>query len=101
MTEEILKDSVLHLAQYPTNNALLINSRLSSDAEIFANDHRLSIQIGAKRAKTCMQCVNIPTKLPYHHWWLGTCDATLSVGSGSKRNTYIQDDFSEREEALL
>ncbi len=30
----------------------------------FANKHRLSIQIGAKLAKRCMQCVHIPTELP-------------------------------------
>ena len=35
----------------PTNNALLINFLLSSDAEIFVTKHRLSIQIGAKHAK--------------------------------------------------
>ncbi len=37
--------------QNPTNNALLINFWLSSDARIFVNKHRPSIQIGAKRAK--------------------------------------------------
>ncbi len=33
----------------------------------FVNKHRLSIQIDAERAKTCMQCVYeyIPTKLPF------------------------------------
>ncbi len=41
---------------YPTNNALLINFRLSSDAEILLNSHRLSLQTGAKRVKTCTQC---------------------------------------------
>ncbi len=40
---------------YPTNNALLINFRLSSVAEILL----ISIQISAKCAKTCMQCVHI------------------------------------------
>ncbi len=44
----------------PTNNSLLINFRLSSDEEIFINKHRVSIQIGAKRAKMCMQCVHAP-----------------------------------------
>ncbi len=28
------------------------------------NKHRPSIQMGAKRAKTCVQCVHIPTELP-------------------------------------
>ncbi len=49
----------------PTSDALLINFRLSSDAEIFVNKHRLSLQIGAKRAKTCMQGVYVPTDLPF------------------------------------
>ncbi len=31
----------------------------------FVNKHRLSIQISAKRAITCMQCVHIPTELPF------------------------------------
>ncbi len=31
----------------------------------FVNRHRLSIQIGAKRAKTCMRCVHILTELPF------------------------------------
>ena len=43
---------------YPTNSALLINFRPSSDAEIFVNEHRLSMRIGAKTCKnvraTCM-----------------------------------------------
>ena len=30
----------------------------------FVNKHRLSIQVGAKRAETCMQRVHIPTELP-------------------------------------
>ena len=50
---------------YPTNNALLINFRLSFDAEILLIKHRLSIQIGAKRAKTCMRCVYVPTELQF------------------------------------
>ncbi len=51
----------------PTNNALLINFRLSSDAEIFGNEPRLSVQIGTKRAKkkTLTQRVHIPTELPF------------------------------------
>ncbi len=35
----------------PTSNTLLINFRLSSDAEIFVNEHRLSRQVGAKTCK--------------------------------------------------
>ena len=39
----------------------------------FVNKHRLSIQIVTKRAKTCMQCVHIPTELPF-------CTPPLVVG---------------------
>ena len=40
----------------------------------FVNNHRLSIQIGAKRAKTCMQWYIFQLSFPfaYHRWWLGT-----------------------------
>ncbi len=50
---------------FPTNNKPLINFRVGSDAKIFVTKHRLSIWIGAKRAKTFMQCVHIPTELPF------------------------------------
>ncbi len=33
--------------------------------------HRLGIQVGAKRAKTCMQCVYFPTELPFLHAAIG------------------------------
>ena len=49
----------------PTNNALFMNFRPSSDAELFVSKLRLSMQIGAERAKTCTQCVYIPTELPF------------------------------------
>ncbi len=39
----------------------------------FVNNHRLSMQIGAKYAKTCMQRVQIPTELPF-------CIPSLVVG---------------------
>ena len=45
----------------PTNDALFISFRLS---RIFVNNHRLSVQIGARRAKTCMQRVHVPAELP-------------------------------------
>ena len=51
--------------EHPTNNALLIKFRLSSDTIFFVNKHRPSMQIDAKRAKTCVQCVRIPTELPF------------------------------------
>ncbi len=62
---------------YPANNALLINFQLSSDVEFFFNKRRLSIQVGAKRAKTCMQRVRFPTELPFLHatvsGWVDFC----------------------------
>ncbi len=70
---------------YPTNNAPLINFLLSSDAKKnFDYKHRLSILIGTKRAKTCMQCKHIPTELPF-------CTPTSVVGSPSCRlGTYCR-----------
>ena len=47
----------------PTNNALLTNFRLSSNRRNFINKHRRSIQICAKRPKTCLQCVRT-----YSNW---------------------------------
>ena len=42
----------------PTNKAPLANFRLSSDAEIFVNKHRSSVQIGATRAQNvCAMCM--------------------------------------------
>ena len=55
----------------PTNNTLLISFRLSRN---FVNKHRLSMQIGAKRGKKCLQCVHISTELPF-------CIPPLVVGS--------------------
>ncbi len=54
----------------PTNN----NFRLSLQCRNFVNKQQLSIQIGAERAKTCMQCVqNISTELLF-------CLPSLVVG---------------------
>ena len=50
----------------------------------FVTKHRLSIQVGAKRAIMCMQRVHIPTELPF-------CVTQLVVGcdvvSGSEQRT--------------
>ena len=48
----------------PTNNALLINLLLSSDAEIFVSNPRLSVQV---EAKPCTQRVRVPTVLTFLH----------------------------------
>ena len=57
------------LAKYvfPTNNAMLINFLLTSDAEVFVAKHRLSIQIVAKRAKNvyATSIRYIPTELAH------------------------------------
>ena len=58
----------------PTNNTLLINFRLISDAEIFAYEHRLSMQVGdkcAKKKNVSPTCVHIPTDLPFLHTTVG------------------------------
>ncbi len=53
------------------NSALLINFFLSSDAQIFVTRHRLSMQAGAKCARTCMQRVDTRTELPFLRATLG------------------------------
>ncbi len=51
----------------------------------FVNKHRLSTQIGARCAKTCMQYVcnifQLSFHFAYHRWWLGSTSTTkvLSV----------------------
>ncbi len=59
----------------PTNNALLINFLLSSDAEIFVNRHQLSTQIGTKRAKKVCVCNLYVFQLSFHF-----CTPPLVVG---------------------
>ena len=61
LTRQIKKISFVSHLTYPTNSALLINFRLSSDAEILLIKCRLSIRIGAKTS----HCVHIPTVLPF------------------------------------
>ena len=60
---------------YPTNNALLISFRVSSDAEIFVNKHRLSMQIIAPNVqkRACnVYIFRLSFHLAYHRWWLGS-----------------------------
>ncbi len=62
----------------PTNNALLINFLLSSDAEIFVDKHRLSMQIGAESWEKKPHVRNVYVfRLSFHflhatRCWLGT-----------------------------
>ncbi len=60
------------LLLFPTSNSLLINFRLRKCRK-FVSMHRLSIQIDAKCAKKCMQCLFNSTELPF-------CIALLVVG---------------------
>ena len=51
---------------FPTNNALLINFRLSSNADIIVTKHRLGMLIGAQTCEKCaFNIVRIPTELPF------------------------------------
>ncbi len=58
----------------PTNNALLINLQLSSDAEVLSNiKHGLSMQVGGQtcKKKTCVQRVHVLTELLILHTTFG------------------------------
>ncbi len=60
---------------YPTNNALLLNFLLSSDAEIFVSKHRLSIYKSAPSVQTRVRNVyvfQLSFLFAYHRWWLGS-----------------------------
>ncbi len=46
----------------------------------FVPKHRLSKQIGARCAKTCVQCEYIPTELPFLHTTVGGWVPSLSGG---------------------
>ena len=59
----------VHANQQCNLNKLLTELRCRN----FVNKPRLSVQVGAKRAKTCMQCVYIRTEFPF-------CTAQLLVG---------------------
>ncbi len=63
---------------YPTNNALLLSFRPSSDAEILWISTEWARKSGAKRAKTWMRCVHILTELPF-------CMPLLVVGWALKK----------------
>ena len=65
---------------YPTNNALLINFRLSSDAGILLTSTDWAHKFDGKRAKTCMHCVHIPTELPF-------CIPPLVVGYAKRKKS--------------
>ncbi len=70
--------------RHPTNNALLVRFRLSSDAEIFVANRRLSRQVGAKRAKTCACNVYV--------FWLSFhfCMPPLVVGQSQKKKKTVK-----------
>ncbi len=81
---------------YPTNNALLISFRLSSDTEILFNNHRLSKQVGTKSAKknvyeTCT-CSDWAFILHTTRWWLGTLsrkvEEVIKVRKGGEKENW-------------
>ncbi len=49
----------------PTNSALIINFQLSSDGEILLRSADRAYKLAPNIAKSCMQCVHIPTELPF------------------------------------
>ncbi len=64
--------------QQPTLNEVPAELRRRN----FVNYYRLSMQIGAKRAKTCMHCVHVPTELPF-------CTPLLAVGQLQLFSIYL------------
>ncbi len=67
----------------PTNSFLqFIPNKLLTELRCrnFVNKHRLSTQIGPKRAKTRMQCAYIPTELPF---------CVLSLVVGERDSTFL------------
>ncbi len=74
----------MSLGLHPNHQRTLNDFRLSSDAEIVVNKHRLSAQIGAKCAEACLQCVPyIPTELPF-------CTPLLVVGIAAEAKSMWQ-----------
>ncbi len=65
--------STVRSTTFPTNNALFNKLPPELRCRNFATKHRLSIKIGAKCGKTCVQRVCIPTELPF-------CMPALVVG---------------------
>ena len=66
--------SVFKGTQPTTTHSLLINFLLSSDAEIFASKHRLSVQTDVKNVQKRASNVRIfrlSFHFAYHLWWLG------------------------------
>ena len=91
------------LMQFPTNNALLRTFGLSFYAEILLMSTDSALPIGTKYAKTCMQCVYIPTELPFCIpplvVGLTTCNTTTLVHAGDNWS-YVEEAcciFWERE----
>ncbi len=73
-----------YICSFPTNNALLINFLLSSDAEIFVTNHRLSTHVGAQTCEnvhatcTCSDwasifaCHQLVVGFPTSNFWICT-----------------------------
>ncbi len=67
----------------PTNNALLINFRLSSDAQIFVAKRQLSIQIGAKTCKNMCATRTYSDRAPILHTTVGSWVVVLQGRHGT------------------
>ncbi len=67
----------------PTNNALLINFLVSSDAETLLISTDRAYKSAPKRAKTCTQCVHILTELPF-------CMPPLVVGKEGRERGWAK-----------
>ncbi len=74
-----------HLVVPPNQQRTLNKLPTELRCRIFFTKHRLSMQIGAKRAKTCRQQVLYTTfqlsfHFAYHRWWLGNLVAHILFG---------------------
>ncbi len=85
---------------YPTNNAPLTNFLLSSDAEIFVDKHRPSMQIGDKRGKNVRAtCTHFRLSFHFacHRCWLGTLSFLLSEGLNVATEHRVANSFFTRQ----
>ncbi len=73
--------SLMMTSSYPTNNALLINFRLGSDAEVLL----MSTDWACKSASNVKKCVcivhifQLSFHFAYHRWWLGSFISYMNV----------------------
>ncbi len=78
----------------PTNNALLIDFLLSSDAEIFVAKLRLSVQVGRQNMKKLARdsCVFRPSShFAFPRWWLGLQEKKKRLPTHPTNSTLLID----------